>query len=254
MWLSAGKISFGASDANIFTKNETTTEIKNSENSLKNLIEEENKEIEEILGKVDNLSEQIDKGVETHYGANDPSSGWTINESGGVNYVENRIGDLWYDTTVNMSYMFVKGDNPDSNTHKDSKIVGYYWRASDVPQSVYDTIDGKSKIYISKPDNSYRTGDLWFIENDSYKNIRFAGGISGITSGTCMVAIAICDGRFSYNDWGKRDKYVSQIEITQATDALSSAITENIEALKTQVAKLFQVSARLLPILKIPVN
>lgn len=63
------------------------------------------------------------------------------------------VGDLWYDTTSNSkkTYVYTK-QKKDSN-------YDYVWREMEVPSDIFDLIDGKACIYVSKP-NKYDVGDL----------------------------------------------------------------------------------------------
>lgn len=99
---------------------------------------------------VDKIQEQVDGKAQTWYQSTQPA--WTDAD-------ENHIGDLWYNTTNNKQYVY-KGNN--------------VWEDIDgVPESVYDTIDGKSQIFFGSdvPKYPYAIGDMWSQGGDSILQI-----------------------------------------------------------------------------------
>ena len=171
------------------------------------------------------IEEQVDKRADSYYQDADPSSTWQVNDSSiTATYAEYRVGDLWYDTGDKKSYTFAKGAKGDNagKTSNNSALSGYYWAESDVPAGVYNAINGRSKIFIEKPVPPYFSGDLWFVENNSYKDTAFVGG-TGITSGTCMVCITTNDSenaQFKPGDWGRRDRYADEAQLAAAQKEL----------------------------------
>ncbi len=55
-------------------------------------------------------------------------------------------GDLWKDLSTNDEYIYRGGQ----------------WMKMQVPDEVFDEIDGKAQISINTPVPPYRVGDLWF--------------------------------------------------------------------------------------------
>lgn len=99
---------------------------------------------------VENIQSQVDGKAQTWYQATQPS--WTDDDS-------NHIGDLWYDTSRKKQYVY-EGDS--------------VWREIDgVPESVYDTIDGKANIFFTTdvPKYPYARGDMWSQGGDSVLQI-----------------------------------------------------------------------------------
>lgn len=98
------------------------------------------------------IQTQIDKKAETYYQSTDPSTSWTTNDA-----KNEHVGDLWYDTTNDVEYVYTKINNVDGS-------VTYQWVEStvDIPDEVYDLIDGKASIYVILPTNTSElaTGDL----------------------------------------------------------------------------------------------
>jgi hypothetical protein len=230
MWLSTGSIQFGKlSDRNVSTTAEMQKEITDASNALSTVIE---------TNRV-NLQNQIDKSATTYYQASDPSIGWQNTDSKTLTtYAPERIGDLWFNTSKNKSYVFAQttGGVPqaikDKGTYLNSqnntlKNANYYWVESDVPESVYNRINSRSKIFIEKPTTPYYVGDLWFLESDSYKTAKFYNNETGMNKGTCMVClVSRGSGDCTYADWGKRDKYADEADVIAAQEELDAMNTQ----------------------------
>lgn len=120
---------------------------------------------------VDKIQEQVDGKAQTWYQSTQPA--WTDAD-------ENHIGDLWYNTTNNKQYVY-KGNN--------------VWEDIDgVPESVYDTIDGKSQIFFGSdvPKYPYAIGDMWSQGGDSVLQI-------------CVSVTKKEQGYQNINDWRPAD-------------------------------------------------
>ena len=113
---------------------------------------------------------QIDQKAETWYQSTDPAASWTAAEK-----AEHK-GDLWYNTSAGKSYTY----------------SGSGWIESDVPQGVYNKINGKAQIFTAQPTPPYSKGDLWF-----------QSATSDIM--TCVTSRA--SGNYAASDWQKRNKY-----------------------------------------------
>lgn len=117
------------------------------------------------------IGKQIDAKAETYYQANDPSLVWS-EEAKPIHE-----GDLWYRTTDNTTWYY----------------TGSSWTQQNIPNAVFDEIDGKARIFTTQPTPPYFVGDLWF--NSASSDIL-----------TCMTA-KISGQSFSKSDWVKRNKY-----------------------------------------------
>lgn len=163
-----------------------------------------------LLKKVDLITTQLDSKIESYYQNTDPSLNWaTYTEK------EKHIGDLWYDTTNNVSKSYIK-----NNTE-------YSWEIRDVPNNLYDRIDSKKSIYTSKP-SSYQVNDMWIIsENDT--DIP-----TGYTTGDILIANTTSD---SYNSshWSKKDNYTPK-------DYVDKQNTETIENIKNEIENTYKPS------------
>ena len=114
--------------------------------SWDNIIGTDNVVVKDTLNKfLESIQEQLDGKVETFRQETDPSLEWTDEEKVKHN------GDLWYNTKTNLTYIY-NGSQWDEFT-------------GDVPDEVWDKIDGKSQIFIKTPIPPYNTGDLWFTES-----------------------------------------------------------------------------------------
>lgn len=70
------------------------------------------------------------------------------------------VGDLWYDTKSNKTYMYIKTVN--------GSKYDYTWKYMDVPKDLYDTIDGIATIYVTLPSDP-TVGDI-LIPNADIKS------------------------------------------------------------------------------------
>ena len=82
---------------------------------------------------------QIDSKVETYYQASDPSAGWDD--------PMNHTGDLWYSMGDQLYYRW----------------DGSAWQemTANPPQEVFDTLDGKARVFMTTPTPPYSVGDIW---------------------------------------------------------------------------------------------
>lgn len=142
-----------------------------------------------------NIQEQIDSKIETYYQSTNPNTWSTDVEK------ERHVGDFWYNTNNDTQWRFCKYDtNP----------VTYGWAQVDIPQSVYNTINGKKSIYTSKP-TSYEQNDMWIIENDiADEDIPIGEEDNPIIAGDWVFATQNSN---SYNKahWVKMDSYTVDI-------------------------------------------
>lgn len=149
------------------------------------------KTIEESLK---GIRDQLDKKAETWYQATDPSTSWTTDDA-----KKEHKGDLWYNTSNNQTFFW----------------NGTKWDKQDVPTEVFDKIDGKSSIYVSKP-ASYEERDLWILEA-AYT----LGGVA-YSKGELVVATKT-NASFSAADWAKKVKYTDDTVANAAKKAAEEA-------------------------------
>ena len=149
------------------------------------------KTIEESLT---GIQDQLDKKAETWYQSTDPSTSWTTDDA-----KKKHKGDLWYNTSNNQTFFW----------------NGTKWDKQDVPTEVFDKIDGKSSIYVSKP-ASYEERDLWILEA-AYT----LGGVE-YSKGELVVATKT-NSSFSAADWAKKVKYTDDTVANAAKKAAEDA-------------------------------
>ena len=149
------------------------------------------KTIEESLK---GIQDQLDKKAETWYQSADPSTSWTTDDA-----KKEHKGDLWYNTSNNQTFFW----------------NGTKWDKQDVPTEVFDKIDGKSSIYVSKP-ASYEERDLWILEA-AYT----LGGVA-YSKGELVVATKT-NASFSAADWTKKVKYTDDTVANAAKKAAEEA-------------------------------
>ena len=104
------------------------------------------------------VKNQIDGKATTYYQTSQPHPNYT-NVADNATY-NTWVGDLWYNSTstVKKTYIYTKTTN--------SSNYNYQWKQQEIPTEIFDTIDGKKSIYVSKP-NKYSVNDLWILENDT---------------------------------------------------------------------------------------
>ena len=163
------------------------------------------KTIEESLT---GIRDQLDKKAETWYQSTDPSTSWTTDDA-----KKKHKGDLWYNTSNNQTFFW----------------NGTKWDKQDVPTEVFDKIDGKSSIYVSKP-ASYEERDLWILEA-SYT----LGGVA-YSKGELVVATKT-NASFSAADWTKKVKYTDDT-VANAAKAAAEKAQKAAETAQTNVTNL----------------
>lgn len=162
-------------------------------NDFKNAI---NEELAGIKG-------QLDGKAETWYQVDDPSTDWTDKAS--------HEGDIWYNTS-----------NGTTNYWN-----GSAWEQMDIPKDVFDTIDGKSSIFVDSYvdakagtgviSKGYKERDLWILPEDATVNgVKYYKGdmLTAVSNNT----------NFDETNWKKKVRYVGQAELTNAIDIVNDKI------------------------------
>lgn len=140
------------------------------------------------------VKEQIDGKIDTFRQSDDPSVNWTNEEK------KAHENDLWYDTTNNVVKMW-NGSSWDDFT-------------GDVPESVWNEINGKAQIFTDTPKTPYNKGDLWFVgENGIYIDAEHQNEYRNEIL-TCINPKA--DGTsFSIDDWQKKNSYTDNSALNE---------------------------------------
>lgn len=148
------------------------------------------------------IKTQVDGKAETWYQPTNPASAWTDADTKAAHK-----GDLWYCTADIAGTAYKKGTTWYWN--------GTAWEKQDIPQSVFDTIDGKSAIFVAKPTSGYKENDLWFLEADyTLSNVAYK-------TGTLVVAKNDMGAAWSANDWVKKDRYTDDTLAQEAKDEIA---------------------------------
>lgn len=175
-----------------------TNWVKSNDKALADYSEAINKELQGIKG-------QLDGKAETWYQSDDPSTNWTNKTS--------HEGDIWYNTTDGTTQYW----------------NGTKWEKMDIPKDVFDTIDGKSSIFVDSYDdakagkgvisNGYNERDIWILPADAIVN--------GVQYYKGDILTAIADGTvFNEKHWTKKVRYVGDKELTAAIDKVNKKIND----------------------------
>lgn len=175
-----------------------TNWVKSNDKALADYSEAINKELQGIKG-------QLDGKAETWYQADDPSTNWTNKTS--------HEGDIWYNTTDGTTQYW----------------NGKAWEKMDIPKDVFDTIDGKSSIFVDSYDdakagkgvisNGYNERDIWILPADAIVN--------GVQYYKGDILTATADGTvFNEKHWTKKVRYVGDKELTTAIDKVNKKIND----------------------------
>lgn len=146
---------------------------------------------------MDEIKNSVRNKIETWYQDTDPSVNWggtvemawcDVNGESILDVNGNEIillyeeskaeheGDLWKDLSTNDEYIYRGGQ----------------WMKMQVPDEVFDEIDGKAQIFINTPVPPYRVGDLWF-DADTQELLTC---VESRDKGSCVKS-----------DWQKKTKY-----------------------------------------------
>ena len=173
-----------------------TNWVKSEDKDLADFSDAINKE---LVG----IKDQIDGKAETWYQNTDPSKSWTDKSV--------HEGDIWYNTT-----------NGTTNYWN-----GSTWEQMDIPKDVFNTIDGKSSIFVDSYDEAkagtgvinkgYKERDLWILPEDATVNgVKYYKGdmLTAVSNNT----------NFDETNWKKKVRYVGQAELTSAIDIVNDKI------------------------------
>lgn len=162
---------------------------------------------EELTG----IKGQLDGKAETWYQNTNPRDEKTGKwESGGTD--KSHEGDIWYDTTDGTTKYW----------------TGSAWEKMDIPKDVFDTIDGKSSIFVDSYgeakagtgaiNKGYKERDLWILPANATVNgtAYYKGDMLTATSN---------NKKFDERNWEKKVRYVGPTELNKAIDTVNDKIT-----------------------------
>ena len=144
------------------------------------------------------LEGQLDKKAETWYQAADPSSDWYVvdpeTEEVTTDTRADHVGDLWYKTSDDTTWYY--------NATTSGGTTTYEWKQQNVPLAVFDKIDGKADIFVSKP-TTYNKYDMWIIES----GLAAADMPTNCKVGDIVIAKNKRTNSYTKGDWEKKDRY-----------------------------------------------
>lgn len=175
-----------------------TTWVKSEDKDLADFSGAINKELTGIKG-------QLDGKAETWYQNTDPSISWTDKSV--------HKGDIWYDTTDGTTKYW----------------TGSAWEKMDIPKDVFDTIDGKSSIFVDSYEDAkagndvaivkgYKERDLWILPADATVN-----GVK-YYKGDMLTAVSN-NKNFDETNWERKVRYIGPTELNKAIDTVNDKIT-----------------------------
>ena len=168
---------------------------------------------------MDEIKNSVRNKIETWYQSTDPSVNWggtvekalcdidgnSILDVNGneiiVLFEESKSeheGDLWKDLSTNDEYIYRGG----------------HWVKMQVPDEVFDEIDGKAQIFINTPVPPYRVGDLWF-DADTQELLTC---VESRDKGSCVKS-----------DWQKKTKYTDDSGLNTFISAVYDPKIEDIQ-------------------------
>ena len=159
---------------------------------------------------IEELRKSIDGKSQTHRQPEDPSVLWTDEESKATH--EN---DIWWNT----SEQTINGVPAGATAIYTKSGDSYIWELAPVPKEVFDSIDGKAEIFVSKP-TAYNKNDVWILESDEV--------MTGHKAGTMLFATTASD-TFDANHWKDRVRYTDDTA-AEAARALAAAAAEAAQA------------------------
>lgn len=139
---------------------------------------------------------QLDRKIETFYQASDPSTDWETPSE--------HIGDLWYDMTTQL--------------YKRWNGTGWDEVTANPPDDVFDTLDGKARIFIEQPVPPYSVGDVW---------------AQGANGDILRCVYAKSEGQvYDASDWTLASKYTDDSNLQSF---ITGQFAEALAAIKAQV-------------------
>lgn len=180
-----------------------TNWVKSDDKTLADFKNAINEELTGIKG-------QLDGKAETWYQNTNPRNEKTgVWESGGTD--KSHKGDIWYNTTDGTTQYW----------------NGTKWENMDIPKDVFDTIDGKSSIFVDSYadakaglgviNKGYKERDLWILPEDATVN--------GVECYKGDILTAISNNKnFDETNWKKKVRYIGPTELTSAIDIVNKKI------------------------------
>ena len=167
----------------------------------------------EYLDDIQTLKRQIDQSAQTHIQPTDPAEEWTDEDMR-----HTHISDIWW----NNSNTEISGVPAGATAIYQSKDGKYYWEVTPVPKSLFDEIDGKARLFVSKPEK-YSKNDIWILESDyTLDSVVYP-------IGTIVIATESSD-TFNATHWEKKDTYADVGFVSEEMQKVKEELDEAVEA------------------------
>lgn len=159
---------------------------------------------------VEAIGEQMDAKADTFVQSTDPSSAWNTTDLKDLH-----VGDMW----LNTNSASVSGIGSFKTAIYTKSGSTYSWVQTEIPNAMFDQIDGKSSVYVAKPTSGYHARDLWILEQAYVLN-----GVA-YRQGTILCATTTSQ-TFNAAHWVKKDAYIDTVDFTTAIADLESEISQ----------------------------
>ena len=148
---------------------------------------------------LESIRGQIDRKIETYYQTADPSKSWPEEEKA------DHFGDLWYNMGDQRYYRW--------------DGTGWEEMTANPPQTVFDTLDGKARVFVSTPVPPYSVGDIW-TQGPNGDILR------------CVQARAEGEQYVTSEDWILASKYTDDSNLEAF---ISGRFAEMVDTIKNQI-------------------
>ena len=156
-----GTLLFASASNSVYTETDwvdlvtyvTQSQYEELQTKINNFIDSTyTNEIKSINSKIDNKADSYVQENKPHEEYNNVSNNNTYN---------GWLGDIWRKTSTGVDYKYVKTANSNGT-------YNYIWetQSANIPDTLYDKIDGKASIYFAKP-QTYNVHDCWILESDT---------------------------------------------------------------------------------------
>lgn len=174
-----------------------------NDEDLENFVD---KYYEEVI--LPEIGKQIDGQAASYYGPDDPSLEWEAGTEA------DHKGDLWFNTNNNQANYW----------------SGSEWVENEVPEEVFDKIDGKNTIFVSIPEGKdYKENDLWFVEKDyNLDGFEHRKGVILVALEDALFDEATQSYQFKYADWVRRDTYTDDTAVANLDEYIKTGFKNGI--------------------------
>jgi len=136
-------------------------------------------------GAAETAQTTADNKIQTYYQSAMPLTEYT-NVPDNPTY-NTYVGDMWYDTDTTQTWRYSKVVN--------GANFNYTFLEQTIPDSVFDTIDGKRTVFTAEPTTPYYVGDLWLTS------------LSATTGDLKKCVLERLTGAYTASDWLVATKY-----------------------------------------------